>query len=111
MPRKRPKPPASPKLDRRAYDGRMKSKAKDDLSQKVARCVRAMELGRKNYRQADVTMDALEKEMTPGDVVIVSSGKLRGKKFKMIDKFAGGKTRINVGMNARRYELEEVLDP
>ena len=48
-------------------------------------------------------MDTLEKELEPGQIVQLGSG--RGMRF--VDKFAG-RNRINVGMNARRYEFEEI---
>jgi hypothetical protein len=65
--------------------------------------MRATELGKKNYRKADAIMDTLEKELEPGQVVQLGSGR----SVRFVDKFAG-RNRINVGMNARRYEFEEI---
>jgi len=48
-------------------------------------------------------MDAQEKELEPGQMVQLGSG--HGMRF--VDKFAG-RNRINVGINARRYEFEEI---
>lgn len=55
-------------------------------------------------------MDALEKLIKAGDEVLIDSGKLKGKKFKLVDKFEG-KNRIGVGLSARRFELEEISQP
>lgn len=51
-------------------------------------------------------MDLLEKELQPGEVIQVASGK----KFRFVDKFAD-RNKLNVGLNARRYEFEEVTVP
>jgi len=48
-------------------------------------------------------MDTLEKELEPGQIVQLGSGR----SVRFVDKFAG-RNRINVGVNARRYEFEEV---
>jgi hypothetical protein len=59
--------------------------------------------GKKHYRKADAAMDTLERELEPGQMVQLGSGR----SVRFVDKFAG-RNRINVGVNARRYEFEEV---
>jgi len=72
----------------------------------VAQHVRSLQRGKLSYKKADAAMDLLEKEMQPGEVVQVASGK----KFRFVDKFAD-RNKLNVGLNARRYEFEEVTLP
>ena len=83
----------------------MAKKSQSDLSSAVEKLVRALELGKKNYKKADALMDALEKELEPGQLIVLRSGK----SYRFVDKFSG-KNRINVGMNARRYEFEPVVE-
>ena len=45
-----------------------------------------------------------ERELEPGQIVQLGSGR----SVRFVDKFAG-RNRINVGVNARRYEFEEVI--
>ena len=80
------------------------AKAKDDLGVRVNRLLRTQEAGKRAYKKADALMDALELELEPGQIVTFPNGK----KFRFVDKFAN-KNRINVGLNARRYEFEEVI--
>lgn len=71
---------------------------KYDLADLCQRQQRALELGKKWYKRADALMDEIERQMEPGQI--------EGR-YKLVDKFAS-KNRINVGLNARRYELEVV---
>ncbi len=81
--------------------------------------------GKKKYKEADLALDALIAEscekcktcgqLIAGQVIELPDAKpipveLRGKKFKLIDNFAE-KTRVGVGLSARRFELEEVTTP
>ena len=84
--------------------------AEVDLSKLVSRHVLALQSGKKGYKTADALLDVIESHLKPGDVVEVTEGKLSGKKFKFSDKFSD-RSRLNVGMNARRYELEDVTAP
>jgi hypothetical protein len=59
--------------------------------------------GKKHYRKADASMGTLERELEPGQIVQLGSGR----SVRFVDKFAG-RNRINVGVNARRYEFEEI---
>ena len=69
----------------------------------VGKFLRATELGEKYYRKADASMDTLERALEPGQIVQLGSGR----SVRFVDKFAG-RNRINVGVNARRYEFEEI---
>lgn len=77
--------------------------SKADLPTLVARHLRLLASGKKNYKKSDVLLDELEKQLEPGQIVKLPNGT----SVKFVDKFAG-KNRMNVGMNARRYEFEEV---
>lgn len=81
-----------------------------DASTLAARYLRRKSAGKKGYKDSDVTMDALEAKLNPGDVVVLDSGNLAGKKFRFVDTWAG-KSRVNAGMNVRRFDLEPVTDP
>lgn len=80
--------------------------AKADLASLVTKHLRSLELGKKHYKKSDAALDEIEKQIIPGEIVALPSGK----KVRFKDKFAD-RTRINVGMNARRYEFEEVTQP
>jgi len=69
----------------------------------VGKFLRATELGKKHYRKADVSMDTVERELEPGQIVQLGSAR----SVRFVDRFAG-RNRINIGVNARRYEFEEV---
>ena len=78
----------------------------------VAMHVSTLAEGKLRYKQADVLLDALLKVVKPGEVIVLPEAKpipvdLRGKKFRVIDKFEK-KNSIGVGLSARRYEVEEV---
>lgn len=79
-------------------------------SELVSKCVSALASGKRHYKKSDAAMDALEKVVKAGEVVTIEAGKLKGKQFKLVDKFEG-KNRIGVGLSARRYELEEITPP
>jgi hypothetical protein len=75
-----------------------------------AKAVTSLAAGKRGYKKSDAAMDALEKLVKPGEVISIESGKLKGKKFKFSDKWEG-KSRVNGGMNIRRFELEELTEP
>lgn len=100
----------------------------------------AHQLGKAGYKEADIALDAILAtakrcrgcgQIRAGQIITIPNvasitipdpteptGKrkleipkeLRGKKFRLLDQFAE-KTRIGVGLSARRYELEEVPQP
>jgi hypothetical protein len=69
----------------------------------MGKFLRATDWGRKHHRKADAWMDTLERALEPGQIVQLGSGR----SVRFVDKFAG-RNRINVGVNARRYEFEEI---
>jgi len=74
--------------------------------------VAALAEGKLRYKQSDVLLEALLKVVKVGEIIALPEAKpipvdLRGKKFRVIDKFAK-KNSIGVGLSARRYEVEEV---
>lgn len=77
------------------------------LQDKVRDHLHASITGKDFYKIADELLDELVAKMKPGQVVKIPHGKLAGKSFRLVDKFAQ-KNRIGVGMSARRYEFEEV---
>lgn len=93
------------------------SKAKKEnpeflLERMTALHVSALAVGKAKYKEADAALDALLKVAKPGQVIVLPEEKpipvdLRGKKFRVKDKFEK-KNSIGVGLSARRYELEEV---
>lgn len=71
--------------------------------------------GKERYKAADAALDALLEKKKAGAVIKLPIGKevaeeLRGKKFRVVDKFKS-RNSIGVGLNARRFELEEVTEP
>lgn len=81
-------------------------------SELAARHVQSLALGKKFYKRADAALDELLKTAKAGDVIVLPDRRpvpslLRGKKFRVIDKFEK-KNSIGVGLSARRFELEEV---
>lgn len=71
--------------------------------------------GKSRYKIADSALDALLEKKKAGAVIKLPSGKevaenLRGRKFRVVDKFKS-RNSIGVGLNARRFELEEVNEP
>jgi hypothetical protein len=80
--------------------------AKTDIASLVAKHLRSLELGKRNYRKADAALDEIEQKLQPGEVVELPNGR----KVRFKDKF-DGRNRINVGLNARRFEFEEVTSP
>jgi hypothetical protein len=69
----------------------------------VGKFLRATELGEKTLQESRCRDGYLERELEPGQMVQLGSGR----SVRFVDKFAG-RNRINVGVNARRYEFEEV---
>lgn len=77
--------------------------------------VHSLREGKERYKAADAALDALLAKKKPGSVIKLPAGSkvaedLRGKKFRVVDKFAD-RNSIGVGLNARRFELEEVTEP
>lgn len=82
------------------------------LERMTALHVSALAEGKAKYKEADAALDALMKIAKPGQIIALPEEKtirpsLRGKKFRVKDKFEK-KNSIGVGLSARRYELEEV---
>jgi hypothetical protein len=70
-----------------------------------------LQRGKTGYKKADAAFEALMKLVKPGDVIeLPANCRMAGKKFEVKDKFAS-KISVNVGMNARRYELDEITEP
>ena len=77
--------------------------------------ITALSVGKERYKTADAALDELLKQAKPGEVITLPSDgpcpkELRGKKFRVDDKFAK-KNSIGVGLSARRYELKEITTP
>jgi hypothetical protein len=87
--------------------------------------VSALTEGKARYKDADAALDLVIqsisercskcKQIVAGQVITLPDAKpipseLRGKQFKLIDKFEK-RNSIGVGLSARRYELEEVSHP
>ena len=81
----------------------MPKKLQGDLAQRIQKHLTALRLGKKWYKLADQRLDKLLLEMEPGQSVKLANGKT----FQLQDKFAV-KNRINVGLNARRYDFVEI---
>ncbi len=70
-----------------------------------------LQRGKTGYKKADAAFEALMKLVKAGETVTLPANcRMAGKKFLVIDKFEK-KIAVNVGMNARRYELEELTEP
>jgi hypothetical protein len=81
----------------------------------AVRHVVSLDRGKKYYKKADAALDALLKQAKAGDIVSLPDAapvpkELRGKKFRVSDKFEK-RNSIGVGLSARRYELEEIEQP
>lgn len=87
--------------------------------------VEALDLGKSKYKEADAALEAIVSQActkckTCGQLVAgqeIQLGdetgiprELRGKRFRLVDKFAS-RLSIGVGLSARRFELEEVNTP
>lgn len=88
---------------------------KVDKSALALRHLVSLAKGKKFYKQSDAAIEALMQNAKAGDVITLpetlkTPKEFRGKKFEVVDKF---ETRIsvNVGMNARRFELSDVSEP
>ncbi len=88
----------------------------DSPGQVAAEHVEALSVGKQGYKLADAALDLLISECetdpcpTCGSRRFKNSGIVKasdGRRFRIVDKLAT-KLRDNVGMNYRRYELEEV---
>jgi hypothetical protein len=86
-----------------------------DTATLAARHVVSLARGKSHYKKADAALDALLKGAKAGDVITLPDQKpvpvsLRKQKFRVIDKFAS-RNSIGVGLSARRYELEPIVEP
>jgi hypothetical protein len=81
-------------------------KQTEPLAARVTKCLRARELGRRQYAKADRLLDSVAAEMKPGDEVEIGAG---GKKAILVDEFAE-KTVVFRPSGFRRYSLK-VVDP
>lgn len=93
----------------------MSKTSTSDAAQLAALHVSALAEGKAKYKIADAALDALLKKKKPGDEILLPDAKpipteLRGKKFRVEDKFSK-KNSIGVGLSARRFELKEVTQP
>jgi thiamine biosynthesis protein ThiC len=70
-----------------------------------------LQKGKTGYKKADAAFEALMKQVKAGDIIeLPANCRMAGKKFEVKDKFAT-KIQVNVGMNARRFELDEITEP
>ena len=78
--------------------------------------VDALETGKQGYKTADAALGLLVSQCESDPCPTCGSRRFKndgivkapdGRRFRIVDKFAS-KIMTNVGMNARRYELEEV---
>jgi hypothetical protein len=77
------------------------NKIKEGIAEKMLRCHRARERGKRAYAKADDLLEQLLQEIKPGKVVKLESGSAQ-----IVDKLAGGKIKsVDVGY-WRRYELK-----
>ncbi len=86
-----------------------------DAATLAALHVSALAEGKAKYKEADAALDALLDVAKVGQVITLPDERpipvdLRGKKFKVSDKFEK-RNSIGVGLSARRYELKEVTAP
>lgn len=77
--------------------------------------IHSLREGKERYKAADAALDALLEKKKAGAVIKLPATKgmpedLRGKKFRVVDKFKS-RNSIGVGLSARRFELEEVNEP
>jgi hypothetical protein len=75
-----------------------------DLADMVGKHIRALALGKKNYKRADALLAVIVREMEPGVLVTLANGET----WELEDKFAGGKISVPVGQSARRYGFKQV---
>lgn len=76
------------------------SRKTDSLADKVSRCLRSKELGKKHYARADALMAEIAKEIDPGTPI-----KLSGKIVTLVDRFADREI-VWTPCAARPYELK-----
>jgi hypothetical protein len=82
-----------------------------DTATLAARHVVSLARGKSHYKKADAALDALLTKAKAGDVITLPDQKpVRKAKFRVIDKFAS-RNSIGVGLSARRYELEPIVEP
>jgi hypothetical protein len=75
----------------------------ESVADKVKRCLRAKELGQKNYKKADALLDEISLEVEPGEEVILSPTR----KVVLHDQFAD-KSIVWKPCGVRRYELKVI---
>lgn len=79
----------------------MPRKTSDDLQKKVKRCIRYLELGKRNYTRHRDLLAEICKEITPGTVVDLGDGR----KATLIDNFADTITKFKP-LGFSKYEFE-----
>ena len=75
-------------------------KRKSDLADKIKRCVRARELGKKHYTKHRDLLEQIAHEIKPGREVMLGDGT----KATLIDQFAE-KTTVFRPLGVSRYEM------
>jgi hypothetical protein len=78
--------------------------------------VSALDTGKQGYKTADSALALLIAQLESDPCPTCGSRRFKndgivkspdGRRFRIVDKYAS-KIQVNVGMNARRYELEEI---
>jgi len=75
---------------------------KDDLPEKIRKCLRAKESGKRGYARADRLLDEISKELVPGEPVLLTES---GKKAVLVDQFED-KPIVWKPCGVRRFELK-----
>jgi hypothetical protein len=81
-------------------------KTKTDTPELIAKHVRSLDLGKRNYKKADAALEAILATMKAGDVVTAANGR----KYELVDEFAVKMT-VFKPCGVRRYRLEEITEP
>jgi hypothetical protein len=81
---------------------------KVDVSALVQEHLEALADGKAGYETADDLMDEIELEVTPGEIVEVRHGELKGR-YRLTDKFES-KHKIFAGRYIRRFEFERLSE-
>ena len=84
----------------------MSKKPKADLADKVAKCLRAKEAGKRAYARSDRMLEEIAKEVAPGAEIPLNDV---GRKAILKDRFAD-KNIVWTPCGARRWELE-IVEP
>lgn len=93
--------------------------ALDKPGEVAAAHIEALSVGKQGYKTADLALEVLIGQCTSDNCPTCGSRRFKndgivkaadGRRFRIVDKYAS-RIAVNVGMNARRYELEEVTQP